>query len=286
MKTKHIINIYTFDGYKLTNLMERITSLQNIKIKKLISLSKSNVRKEQQLFIVEGIKEISLAIDAGYRLHSLFWYPSESFKFIDLKKIPVSEDVVYEISSKIFAKIAYRENSGGLIGVFHQQNLSLENLKPSNNSLIVILESVEKPGNLGAILRTADAASVFAVLMCDPKTDVFNPNIIRSSVGCVFTNRIIACTNEEALKWIKQHNIKTFAAAILQDSKPYYFQDYKGPTAFVMGTEDKGLSDFWLKNCDEKIIIPMSGKIDSLNVSASAAILIFEAKRQRKYVSS
>jgi len=264
--------------------MEKISSFQNPKIKHLIKLHKAQERKEQKLFLVEGLKEIKMAIEAGYIIDSLFWCPGLGILKPEIENITETNKSIYEISSEVFARIAYRDKSDGLMGVFHQKKLELNGLVPDKNALIIILESVEKPGNLGAILRTADAASVFAILVCDLKTDIFNPNIIRSSIGCLFTNQVISCTSEEALKWLRKHEVIIYASALHKDSKPYNQFNYsKNSIALVMGTESEGLSEFWLKNCDEKIIIPMLGKIDSLNVSNSTAILVYEVMRQRNF---
>lgn len=263
--------------------MEIISSIHNPKIKNIIKLHKASQRKEQQLFLVEGLKEIGLAITAGYKTHSLFWCPGLGIAREEIEKSEVIGQDIFEINKDIFSKIAYREGSEGLIAIFKMQHLKLEDLFPEKNSIVIVLESVEKPGNLGAILRTADAASVFAILVCDQQTDFYNPNVVRSSIGCLFTNRVVACSNEEAWEWLKKNGFKTFAAALDKGSKPYGDFNYSGNTAFIMGTESDGLSDFWMNKCNEKIIIPMSGKIDSLNVSTSAAIIVFEALRQRKF---
>jgi len=265
--------------------VEIIASTHNPKIKNIIKLHKASDRKQQQLFLVEGHKEINLAINAGYLIHSLFWCPGLGITNIEVEKLEVKSQLIYEINKEIFSKIAYREGSDGLMAIFHLKQLKLEDLIPDKNSMVIVLESVEKPGNLGAILRTADAASVFAILVCDQKTDIYNPNVVRSSIGCLFTNKVVVCSNEEAYKWLKKYSFKTYAAALDQESKIYCEFNYSGPVAFIMGMESKGLSDFWMKKSDEKIIIPMSGKIDSLNVSTSTAILVFEATRQRKLIT-
>lgn len=263
--------------------MERITSLQNSKIKNIIRLHKAQERKEQQLFLVEGRKEIELALSAGYNMFSIFFCPELFEPNFNINAVLNKVENSFEITSEVFAKIAYREKSDGLMGVFKQRHLSINQLSAGNNPLIIVLESVEKPGNLGAILRTADAASVSAVIVCDPRTDIFNPNIVRSSLGCLFTNKVVVCSNDEALHFLKKNNINIYSAALHPESKQYDQFDYKKPTAIVMGTEADGLSKFWLNNCNEKIIIPMLGKIDSLNVSNSTAILAYEIMRQRDF---
>jgi len=266
------------------NTVETISSIHNPKIKNILKLHKASERKEQQLFLVEGQKEIDLAIIAGYKIHSLFWFPGLGISKNEPEKPEVIGQNIYEINKEIFAKIAYRERPDGLIAIFYMQNLKLEDLIPNKKSIVIVLESVEKPGNLGAILRTADAASVFAIIVCGQRTDIYNPNVVRSGIGCLFTNQVVSCSNEEAYSWLKKHGFKTYASALDKNSKPYCDFDYSGNVAFIMGTESEGLSDFWMKKSDEKIIIPMSGKIDSLNVSTSTAIIVFEAMRQRKFI--
>src|SRR5690606_15875508 len=183
----------------------------------------------------------------------------------------------------VYHKIAYRGSTEGIIGVGIAKDLSLEELKLENSKpLILVAEAPEKPGNIGALLRTADAANVDAVLVANPKTDMFNPNIIRSSVGCVFTNRLATGTTSEIINFLKEKNIAVYGAA-LQASVPYHSIDFNSPTAIVVGTEATGLSEEWLENTSRNIIIPMQGEIDSMNVSVAAGILIFEAKRQRDF---
>jgi RNA methyltransferase, TrmH family len=263
--------------------VERITSHQNPKIKNLLKLHKASERKAQQLFLVEGLKEIKLALGTMYHLHSLFWCSGLGLSEKTISDLVTGNADINEITPELFKKVAYREGSDGLLAVFHQKKLNLHELVIEKNPLIVVIESVEKPGNLGAILRTADAAAVSAVIICDPKTDIFNPNIIRSSVGCLFTNKIVTCTNNEALKWLKEHQLKIYASAIDSQAQPYHLVNLNTPAAVVFGSEADGLTDFWMKNCDSKIIIPMLGTIDSLNVAASVAVIIYESMRQRGF---
>jgi len=263
--------------------MEKITSLQNPKVKNIGKLSKAKERREQNLFTIEGARELLLALSSDYEIDSVFICP-ELFAKTDypdvLDNIPNSRKI--EVSETVFEKIAYREGSDGLITLAHPQGHTLENLSLSKNPFIIILEAVEKPGNLGAILRTADAAQADAVIICDPATDLYNPNVIRSSVGCLFTVQIAICTSQEALDFLNAKKIKTFAAE-LQASEWYQDTDFTQSSAIIMGTEADGLTDFWLNNADARIKIPMRGTIDSLNVSVSTAILTFEAMRQRGF---
>ena len=264
-------------------MSEIITSLQNPRIKNIVNLEKTAERKEHNLTKIEGLREFFIALEAGIEVKTIFICPEiidEKSKSKIEKAIPNS-NIVY-ITKAVFEKVAYRENSDGIIALVTPRELKFSQVKLSTNPLIIILESVEKPGNLGAILRTADAAKVDAVIVCDPKTDTYNPNTIRSSVGCIFTNQVVVCNIEEAIEWLKNNHIHSYAAA-LTAKKYYHESDLSGAVAFVMGTEAVGLSEKWLKGADEQIKIPMSGKIDSLNVSTSCAILVFEAMRQRGF---
>jgi RNA methyltransferase, TrmH family len=259
----------------------KITSTQNPKVKSLLALEKPRERRRQQLFIVEGKKEIGYALDAGYKIGNLF-FCEEIVSEAELAELPLENKLLIPISKEVFDKIAIRESTGGMIAVAEQKTHRLAEIKLSKNPLVLILEGVEKPGNLGAVLRTADAASVDAVIICDPQTDFYNPNVIRSSVGCVFTNQLAATTSEETIAWLKENNISIFCT-YLKAAKPYHQIDFTKPAAIVMGTEATGLSDVWVKNSNANIIIPMSGKIDSMNVSNATAVVVFEAKRQRGF---
>lgn len=191
---------------------------------------------------------------------------------------------LFSLSPAAYSKIAYRENTEGMVAVVEEKKLSLQEIRFGRKweqPLVLVVESVEKPGNLGALLRTADACGIDAVLVCDPLTDLYNPNLIRSSLGGIFTSQVVACTNEEALEWLRANNINILTAQ-LQDSEWYYNTDMASPTAIVMGTESTGLTDFWRKASNAKIKIPMLGELDSLNVSVSAAVLCYEAVRQRQ----
>lgn len=263
--------------------MEKISSLQNNKIKNIVKLAKNRERREQHLFIIEGARELSLALSAHYKIESVFICP-ELFSKTDYPDVlqTIAEEKLFEVSKEVFEKIAYREGSDGLLTLAQPKGHSLNDLELSDNPFIIILESVEKPGNLGAILRTADAAQADAVIVCDPATDLYNPNAIRSSVGCMFTVPTAICSSSEALSFLHEKKIITFAAE-LKASQWYQETDFRSPSAIIMGTEADGLTDFWLSNADMRIKIPMRGKIDSLNVSVSTAILTFEAMRQRGF---
>lgn len=258
-----------------------ITSHQNPKIKNIIALEKARERKSQNLFVIEGIKELSLAAEGKYKINSVFFCP-EIISVAAVRKIIKQENLLIPVQQSVFEKMAYRDSTGGIIAVAEQKKHALENIQLGKNPLLLILEAVEKPGNLGAVLRTADAARVDALVICDPQTDFYNPNVIRSSVGCIFTTQIASATSEETMAWLKKNNIRTFAT-YLKASTPYYKIDFTTPSAIIMGTESTGLSDSWIQHADNTIIIPMQGKIDSMNVSTAAAVIVFEAKRQRGF---
>lgn len=264
---------------------ETISSLNNKKIKNIaLLMRKQSERKAQNLTVVEGEKEIRQALFAGSKVESVFIcneiLVNERLKEDCINSCP--PDNLYYITKEVFAKIAYRDDSGGIIILVKTTMLQLKSVEISENPLIVVLEKVEKPGNLGAVLRTCDACGVDLLIICDPETDIYNPNVIRSGIGCVFTQKVVTCTSEEAIAWLKKNSICTYAAA-LQTEQFYHQRDYTSPTAFVFGTEAFGLTEKWLKKADEIIKIPMLGSIDSLNVSNSVAILVYEARRQRGF---
>ncbi len=258
-----------------------ITSAQNIRIKDLLALQeKSKERRKKGLFVVEGRRELLHCIEAGYEPYTVFICP-EILQKTDFEEIASKCNCPYmEIPQHLYDKVAYRGGTEGVIAELHCKEMSLENLQLKQNPLVVVLEAVEKPGNLGAVLRSADASGVDAVIVCDPLTDMYNPNLIRSSIGAIFTVPVATASSEDTIKWLKSNGIKIYTAQ-LQDSEWYYDTDMKGGTAIVMGTEATGLTDAWRKAADAHIKIPMLGKLDSLNVSVSAAILMFEAVRQR-----
>lgn len=258
--------------------MELISSLQNQKIKDLVTLeTKSRERRMRGIFAVEGRREVERALTCGFQAIEIYC--------TDGSGIPQNTECpVYGVTDKVYAKIAYREGTEGVIAVMKEKKTVPEDLSLTANSLVLVLESVEKPGNLGAVLRTADAAGVDAVFICDPLTDLYNPNLIRASLGAIFSVPTVCCTSQEAFSVIKPAGLRILTAQ-LQDSELYYDTDMTCGTALVFGTEDKGLTDFWRERSDAKIRIPMAGLMDSLNVSVSAAILCFEAVRQRNTAS-
>ena len=246
-----------------------ITSVQNARIKHVVALQqKSSLRREEGLFVVEGQREIEHCIACGYEVVELFKRDEN-------------------VTPQVYEKMAYRGSTEGIIAVAKCKDHSLSILSPltsHHSPLIIVLERVEKPGNLGAILRTAEAAGVDAVIVCDPLTDLYNPNLIRASIGGVFNVPTAVCTSEECIAFLKANGIKILTAQ-LQDSYEYYDYDMTQATAIVMGTESTGLTQQWREAADAHIRIPMLGRLDSLNVSVSAAILMYEAVRQRRVKS-
>ncbi len=258
-----------------------ISSTQNPKIKHLLELQqKSSERRKCGLFVVEGKRELEHCIAAGYEVESIY----------TLDDSPFANRPTYMVSPHVYERIAYRGSTEGIIAVVRAKKHTLDHLRPSltekatDGALFIVLERVEKPGNLGAVLRSADAAAATAVIVCDPLTDLYNPNLIRASIGACFTVPTVACTSEECIAWMKQNGVQILTAQ-LQDSHLYYDTDMTLPTAIVMGTEATGLTDLWRQAADAHIRIPMQGRLDSLNVSVSAAILLFEAVRQRNSVA-
>jgi TrmH family RNA methyltransferase len=264
--------------------MEKISSSQNPKIKNLKRLEKASERKEQNLFLIEGLREAVLAHRAGYEIQEVFICTPllKESKEYPLKEIRNPQSAIhnFEITEEIYSSLAYRDSTEGVIATAVPKSHALENLLLDSNSLILVIESVEKPGNLGAMLRTCDAAGVDAVIICDAKTDLYNANVIRASIGTVFTNQIAICETNKAIAFLKGKGIATFAAE-LGATKFHYEPDFTKGTALVVGAEATGLSQEWMNASSEKIKIPMKGEIDSLNVSVSAAVLLYEAVRQR-----
>ena len=294
-------------------MRELITSTTNPKIKNLLLLQdKSKARREQGLFVVEGQRELQHCIEAGYKVHTVFVCPEileasapfNSAEFYFSGRCPknqnsassflrhparaeasvisseVEKSLLIEVSEALYRKIAYREGTEGIVAEVEAKHIGLEDLALPENPMIVVLEAVEKPGNLGAVLRSADAAKADAVIVCDPLTDLYNPNLIRASIGAIFTVPTVAASSEETIAFLEARGIQILTAQ-LQDSSLYYDVDMKCGTAIVMGTESTGLTDVWRRAASAHIRIPMLGQLDSLNVSVSASILLFEAVRQR-----
>lgn len=287
--------------------IETITSAQNRKVKELLTLvEKSKARSAAGLFVVEGQRELGHCLDAGFIPETLFicgevmavqnnavngaktGHLAENIEGKDgLDALIAKAEAlnprlgVVQIPAFLYEKVAYRGSTEGIIAEVHSVPRALEDLRLGERPLVMVLESVEKPGNLGAVLRSADAAGADAVIVCDPLTDIWNPNLIRSSVGAVFSVPVAVCTSADAIAFLKERGIRILTAQ-LQDSEWYYDTDMTGATALVMGTESTGLTQAWRDSADAHIKIPMLGRLDSLNVSVSAAVLLYEAVRQRK----
>ena len=260
-----------------------ITSVHNARVKHVVALQqKSSLRREEGIFVVEGQREIEHCIACGYEIVEVFIRRQESgdgsLETIDKSLENTPTPIL--VTPQVYEKMAYRGSTEGIIAIAKCKPHTLESLTPVSSPLIVVLESVEKPGNLGAILRTAEAANVDAVIVCDPLTDLYNPNLIRASIGGVFSVPVAVCTSKECIAFLKEHKVRILTAQ-LQDSYDYYDYDMRQATAIVMGTESTGLSQQWRDAADVHIRIPMLGRLDSLNVSVSAAILMYEAVRQR-----
>ena len=293
---------------------ELITSAQNPKLKHLLALQeKSRLRRSEGVFVVEGRRELEHCLAAGFEIEAVFVCPeiyagqdnplsgvrpsdsphhpfgtvpplSNRGCYVPQGVYPArqtSQPNVFYISKEIYSKVAYREGTEGIIAEVKAKYLTLDDLALKENPLVMVLEGVEKPGNLGAVLRSADAAGADAVIICDPLTDLYNPNLIRASIGAVFTVPVVCCSSEDAIAFLKARGIRILTAQ-LQDSSPYYNVDMARGTALVMGTEATGLTPVWRTAADAHILIPMLGQLDSLNVSVSAAILLYEAVRQRQ----
>lgn len=261
--------------------IKTVTSASNPRIKAVRDLQ-ANARKRRRLglFVMEGQREIAMAIHAGYEIESLFCCPEIGNTFKFRERFPRLTPI--RVAREAFERMVYREKSDGILAVARVKEHTLAGLHLSDNPLVIVVEAVEKPGNLGAILRTADAARVDAVVVCEPMTDVYNPNVVRSSLGCVFTQQVAVCNSHEAMEWLRVHHLKTFAAE-LHAPHWYHQTDLTIPCAIIVGSEADGLTSFWLERADSRIKIPMRGRVDSLNVSVTTAILAFEAMRQRGF---
>lgn len=269
------------------NKVKQISSVQNPFVKKVLSLKeKSRERRKSGLFIIEGLREIELACKGTYSLQNIIFCAKiateENVQQL-VNKIGYNPELI-EVSEEVYQKLAYRKKTEGIIAIASSRNLELDQLTlKGKNPLILVAEAPEKPGNIGALLRTADAANIDAVIIANSNGDLYNPNIIRSSVGCLFTVNIAIGNTKEVIDFLHKNNIAIYCAA-LSASCNYTNVDYKQGSAIVVGTEATGLTSEWLEESDQNVIIPMQGEIDSMNVSVSAAILIFEAKRQRDFI--
>ena len=263
-------------------MSEKITSLTNPRVKQIVRLKDSAARKESGLIVVDGLREITRELEAKidlkeiYTCHELLKGEGRML----WKKLSALKKPLYETTKEVFEKISYGERQDGILIVCEARASFLSDVPTTKQPLIVVVEHVEKPGNLGAIIRTADSAGVDGVIVCDAKTDIYNPNVIRASMGTVFSIKIVVSSNEAAYKFLKSKEV-TICTARPQAKMIYTEGNFRRPVAIVVGSEEKGLSDFWIGHSDTDLKIPMHGRADSLNVSTSTAILLYEALRQR-----
>ena len=263
---------------------EKITSLQNPRVKELVRLRDRRPRDEAGVFLIEGYREIRRALEKQVKLQELYFAPDwclgENESAL-IEQARVAGAQLFELTKDAFAKVAYRERPDGLLAVAPQWKRSLADLALPAIPLLLVVEAIEKPGNLGTILRSADAAGCHAVIVCDPVTDLFNPNVVRASTGVLFSVPCLAGeSSARVLSWLQEKKIRTVATTPAAQTL-YTDADLRGPLAIVMGSEQYGLSDFWLENSDQPVRIPMAGQADSLNVAMAGTITLFEAVRQR-----
>jgi TrmH family RNA methyltransferase len=263
---------------------EKISSLQNPRIKQLVKLRDRRPRDEAGVFLVEGYREIRRALEKKVALREVYFAP-ECFLGENepalLAQAEAAGAQLFELTKAAFGKVAYRERPDGLLAVAPQWRRALQDLALSPSPLLLVVEAIEKPGNLGTILRSADAAGCDAVIVCDPVTDIFNPNVVRASTGVLFSVPLVVAESAAVLVWLRAKKIRTVATTPAAE-KIYSDADLRGPLAIVMGSEQYGLSEFWLKNADLPVRIPMAGQADSLNVAMATIITLFEAVRQRR----
>lgn len=265
-------------------MLEEITSMQNSKIKLAMQLANRRTRNRTNLFLIEGYRELSRAVQARIKIVSLFICPAlflgNNEKAL-IEQIKRDQAFIYPCSISVFKKISYRDRPDGLVAIAEQMHCSLHTISFSHTAFVVIAEAIEKPGNLGTILRSADAAGVDAVMVCDRCTDIYNPNVIRASIGTLFTTSVVEAISQEVLDLMREHKIKVIATTP-SASQDFTQVDLTGPIAIAVGTEQLGLSDFWMKQADICVRIPMYGTADSLNVATATTLLLYEVIRQRK----
>lgn len=261
-----------------------ITSLQNPRIKHTVKLRERRMREREQQMLVEGFDELVLALESGLILQTLFVCPelfAEHGQAALMDQVETTEIELIEVTREVFEKIAYRENPDGWLAIAPGLHKTLADIPLSDSPFLIIAEAIEKPGNLGAILRSADATGVDGLILCDPTTDLANPNVVRSSKGTLFSVPVAEAEGEEALAWLRDHGI-TIVAATPQADLLYTEADFQGPVAIAVGTEKYGLSEGWLAEANVAVRIPMAGRVNSLNVATSTALLLYEVVRQRR----
>lgn len=268
----------------MTDAIQTLTSLQNPRVKQVVKLRDRGDRDAAGLLLIEGYREIKRALDNQRQLHTLFFCPALFMGANEralLARAAAAGAELLECTAPVFHKMAYRDRPEGLLAVAPQVHRTLAELHVPENPLVIVAEAIEKPGNLGTMLRSADAAGVHAVIVCDRCTDIHNPNVVRASIGTLFCVPVVEATTDEALAWLRQHHL-TILAATPHATAEYTQVDMTGGIAIVLGTEQYGLSDRWLQNAAVQVRIPMLGQVDSLNVAAATTLLLFEAVRQRR----
>ena len=262
-----------------------LTSLQNPKVKRAFALRDRRERDREGVTILEGYRELTRAHAAGIPIRETFFcremFVGENNDAL-LDTLRDAGSAIYECSANVLRKIAYRERPEGLIAIAEMKRKGLDEIPAKPDGLYLVAETIEKPGNLGSILRSADAVGATAVIVCNKQTDIFNPNVIRASTGAIFSMPLAETTSEEALAWLRNLGIKTLAAT--PHTHLYHTDvDMKQGVAIVVGAEQYGLSDYWMNSADLQVLIPMLGKMDSLNVATAATLLLYEAARQRNW---
>jgi TrmH family RNA methyltransferase len=263
--------------------VEIITSLKNPRLKRLVRLRDRRPRDEEKAFLVEGYREVRRALEKKVALDELYYSPGWFLGGNEpalLAAAAAAGAKLFELSKEAFAKVAYRERPDGVLAVAPQWRRTLADLTLPADPFILVVEAIEKPGNLGTILRSSDAAGCHAVIVCDPVTDLFNPNVVRASTGVLFSVPCVVEENGVVLAWLRGRGIRAVATTPAAE-KLYTESDLRGPLAVIMGSEQYGLSNFWLRSADLRVRIPMAGQADSLNVAMAALITLFEAVRQR-----
>lgn len=268
-------------------MVEQITSLQNVRIKQTVKLRDKRERDRSQTFLIEGYRELSRAVQGATRLQVVFYSPSHFLGSNEnhlIDQIRSQKVETLEVTPTVFEKLSYRDRPDGLLAVGVQTSITIEALEQKMSKekcpFFLIAESIEKPGNLGSILRSADAVGIDALLVCDRCTDIYNPNVVRASVGTLFTVPVIETSSEEAISWLKRHHVSIVATSP-DATSPFTETDLTGPLAIAVGTEQLGLSEKWRKASDIEVSIPMQGVADSLNVAAATTLMLYEVLRQR-----
>jgi RNA methyltransferase, TrmH family len=258
--------------------METITSKDNPTVKAIIRLRRANQRRKHDLVVVEGIEELALARSSGLKIDTFIVCPDLAPGLAGATERDAQN---LAVSAAVFKRMSIRERPDGVLGLVVPKPRTLPDLVLPESPLILILEGLEKPGNIGAIVRTADAAGVSAVIVADAKTDVYNPNVIRASRGAVFAVPVVAAPSDAVADWLQANRVRVIAATPHAESE-HTAADYRGAVAIAVGTEHEGLSRRWLDLAETKVRIAMRGTVDSLNASVSAAVIVFEAVRQRR----